>query len=152
MAMFMQRTAYEAGKLAPSNGMDWPTALRELGVGGWAETQMVPGVFAGMDGLPERRAWLVSQWDKTPRHVAQELQAAVMDFDVRSYLPKLTVPTLVMAPTRSALQPLERQVQIYHTIPGSKSAAIEGPGHEVYFDSAMQATTALKIFLHDLEP
>jgi pimeloyl-ACP methyl ester carboxylesterase len=150
MAMFMDRSDYEEGKLAPDGGMDWPTALKELGVGGWAETQMVPGIFAGMDGSIVRKKWLVSQWDKTPRHVAVELQAAVMNFDVRPFLSQIKVPTLVLAPTNSALQPLERQVQVHRMVAGSKIAVIEGPGHEVYFDSAEAATAAHLKFIKSL--
>jgi pimeloyl-ACP methyl ester carboxylesterase len=151
MAMAMPKADYAAGKFfVPGTDMDWRTALTELGVGGWAEAQMFEGGLAGQEGSPERHRWLVDEWDKTPRHVALGLQSAAMDLDVAPLFSGITVPTLVLAPARSALQPLARQVKIYEGIPGSKIAVIDAPSHEVYLDRTAEATAAYLSFLRDL--
>jgi pimeloyl-ACP methyl ester carboxylesterase len=130
--------------------VDRRTALAQQGVGGWAESLMVPGKFAGMDGDPARRQWLIDNWGKTPTHVATALMECVMGFEVESLFPQVSVPTLILAPTRSTIQPLAGQVSIYEEIPGARIAAIEGPGHESYFDNPLDCTAALRRFLAEL--
>jgi pimeloyl-ACP methyl ester carboxylesterase len=131
-------------------GRDRATALEELTVGQWAESLMKPGTFSGWEGPPERKAWLVSEWDRTPSHVAQALMRAVRGFDVRPMLENVSVPTLVLAPTASALQPLATQVEIYEEIPNAQIATIDGGGHEIYLDRAEECTSAYLRFLHSL--
>ncbi len=122
-------------------------ALNTLGVGKWAQALMVPGVFAGMDGTRQRKDWLVSEWDKTPTHVAGPLMHAVRGLDVRPYLAELKMPTLVLAPVRSTLQSLAAQVAIFASIPGARISVVDGPGHEIYFDRAEESATAVLEFL-----
>jgi pimeloyl-ACP methyl ester carboxylesterase len=145
------------GKQAPltednlaADGVDRRTALAEQGVAAWAEKLMVPGKFAGMDGDPDRRQWLIENWGKTPTHVATALMECVMGFEVESLFSEITVPTLLLAPTRSTIQPLAGQVSIYEEIPGARIAAIEGPGHESYIDNAEDCARALRSFLADI--
>lgn len=131
-----------------AGGADRTTALREQGVGAWAEALMVPGKFAGLDGEPERKEWLLSEWGKTPTHVATALMDCVMGFEVESLLGELEVPTLVLAPARSALQPLAGQVAIRDAIPEAGIAVIDGPGHEIYVDRPAECAAALRTFLN----
>jgi pimeloyl-ACP methyl ester carboxylesterase len=133
-----------------AGGTDRTTALREQGVGAWAEGLMVPGKFAGLDGEPERREWLIGEWGKTPTHVATALMECVMGFEVESLLGELEVPTLVLAPARSALQPLGGQVAIRDAINGARIAVIDGPGHEIYIDRPGECAAALRTFLNGL--
>jgi pimeloyl-ACP methyl ester carboxylesterase len=132
------------------DGLDRATAPAALGVGAWAEGLMVPGKLSG-DGSPQRREWLIREWDKTPRHVAKNLMACVSGVDVESLLGQVSVPTLVMAPTRSLLQPLPLQLHIHEAIPGARFAAIDGPGHEFYLDRPEESTAALRRFLAELQ-
>jgi len=130
-------------------GLDRATAPAELGVGAWADGLMVPGKLSG-DGGPSRREWLIAEWDKTPRHVAKNLMACVSGIDVGPLFAQVSVPTLVMAPTRSELQPLALQLHIQQAIPGARFAAIDGPGHEVYLDRPEESTAALRRFLAEV--
>jgi pimeloyl-ACP methyl ester carboxylesterase len=122
-------------------------ALKTLGVGKWAQSLMVPGVFAGMDGTQQRKDWLVSEWSRTPNHVACSLMHAVRGFDVRHHLPELKMPTLVLAPARSTVKSLASQVGIFEAVPGARIAVVDGPGHEIYFDRAQESATAVLEFL-----
>jgi pimeloyl-ACP methyl ester carboxylesterase len=149
MPIAIWRSWIDSGSMSVDS-MKWNQALDELGVGGWAEAQMVPGMFAGLDGPEERRRWLVQEWDKTPRHVATRLQDAMMDFNIEPLLSEVTVPTLVLAPTRSALQPLETQVSILEQIPGARIATVDGPGHEAYFDRPVDCVTAVRRFIESV--
>jgi pimeloyl-ACP methyl ester carboxylesterase len=79
--------------------------------------------------------------------VARGTMAAVRGYDVESLLGQLKVPTLVIAPARSTLQPLAGQVAIYERIPDGHIAVIDGPGHEVYLDRPADCTAALRRFL-----
>jgi pimeloyl-ACP methyl ester carboxylesterase len=131
-------------------GRDRATALDELSVGQWAESLMKPGTFSGWEGPPERKAWLVSEWDRTPSYVAQALMRAVRGFDVRPLLSEVSVPTLVLAPTASTLQPLATQIEIYRDIPNAQIVTIDGGGHEIYLDRAEECTDAYLRFLDSL--
>lgn len=146
LAMLAKDAARAEDRLAVG-GLDRTAALRDLGVGKWAESLMVPGKFAGLDGDEARRRWLIDEWDRTPRHVALNLMDAVLGLDVQPLLPGLRVPTLVLAPANSALQPLSRQVALRDAIPNAQIAVIDGPGHEIYFDRPAECTAALKRFL-----
>ncbi len=149
MPIALWRSQIDSGSLSVDN-MKWPEALATLGVGGWVETQMVPGGFAGLDGPEERRRWLVREWDKTPRHVATRMQEAVMDFNIEPLLSELTVPTLILASTRSALQPIKAQVTIFEQIPGARIATVDGPGHEAYFDRPVDCVKAVRRFFESV--
>jgi pimeloyl-ACP methyl ester carboxylesterase len=139
----------EADHLSVGGRGRW-NSLKELSVGEWAKGLMKPGTFGGWEGPEERQEWLVSEWDRTPSHVSQNLMNAVTGFDVRPLLSQVSVPTLILAPTNSALQPLRNQMELYETIPGARIATIEGGGHEIYLDRPEECTTALLQFLHSL--
>ncbi|HJU29567.1 MAG TPA: alpha/beta hydrolase, partial [Candidatus Binataceae bacterium] len=124
----------------------WETALGKLGAGGWVKALMERG--GGIAGAnPAHVDWIVREWSKTPTHVLQGLCRIVPGIDITPLLPKVKVPTLVMAPANSPLTPLSEQVMIRDTIPGAKIAVIEGRGHEIYADDPAACTAALLKFL-----
>lgn len=134
------------------DGQGWGDAMEVLGVGGWARQHMVPGGFAGSDGSPERRRWLVDQWQRTPVEVAQSLHATVGGYDVSELLSQVTVPTLVIAAARSHFWDLAAQAQVFEAIPGAQLAVVDGPGAEVCFDNAPDAARAFLAFVASLPP
>jgi len=92
----------------------------------------------------------VQQWAKTPTHVLQGFCRMVPGVDITPLLPQVRVPTLLLAPARSAFNPLAGQVKVRDTIPGARLAVIEGPGHEIYVDEPEECLNALLKFLRSL--
>ncbi len=129
---------------------DWYTALGTLGSGGWAKALMERGGLAGGDVDAARQDWIIREWGKTPTHVLQGMCRLVPGLNVSSLLPQIQVPTLVLAPARSAFSPLAEQVGVRDAIPGARIAVIEGRGHEIYVDEPEGCTNALLKFLRSL--
>ena len=71
--------------------------------------------------------------------------------NVQSLLPKVSVPTLLISPTRSLLAPLEEQVMMRKTIPNARIVTVEGPGHELYWDVPEPCISALLSFISQVE-
>jgi pimeloyl-ACP methyl ester carboxylesterase len=130
---------------------DWHTALGALGSGGWAKALMERGGLAGGDVAPARQDWIVQEWAKTPTHVLQGMCRLVPGLNVSSLLPEVHVPTLLLAPARSAFSPLAEQVQVRDAIPGARIAVIEGRGHEIYVDNPEDCIATLLSFLRSLQ-
>jgi pimeloyl-ACP methyl ester carboxylesterase len=128
---------------------DWPTALGKLGSGGWAKALMESG--GGLvGGNPAHIEWIIEQWARTPTHVLQGLCRAVPNIDVAPLLAQIKVPTLVLAPANSPIEPLKSQVAIRDGIPGARIAVIDGKGHEIYVDQAEACAAAVLKFIGSL--
>jgi pimeloyl-ACP methyl ester carboxylesterase len=128
---------------------DWPTALGKLGSGGWARALMESG--GGLTGgNPAHMQWVIEQWARTPTHVLQGLCRAVPTVDVAPLLPQIKVPTLILAPANSALEPLKAQVAMRDAIQGARIAVIDGKGHEIYVDQPEACAAALLKFINSL--
>jgi pimeloyl-ACP methyl ester carboxylesterase len=67
--------------------------------------------------------------------------------DITALLPEVRVPTLVLAPTRSAATPLTEQRRIAGLISGAEVIEIDGRGHECYVDRADDCVAHLRRFL-----
>jgi pimeloyl-ACP methyl ester carboxylesterase len=128
---------------------DWPAALGKLGSGGWAKALMETG--GGLiGGDPAHTQWVIDEWARTPTHVLQGLCRAVPTVDVAPLLGQIKVPTLVLAPTNSALEPLSTQVATRDAIPNARIAVIDGKGHEIYADQAEACANAVLKFIESL--
>ncbi|MGH7932077.1 MAG: alpha/beta fold hydrolase, partial [Candidatus Binataceae bacterium] len=108
---------------------NWDSALATLGSGGWVKTLMEQG--GGIAGAnPAHIEWVIKEWSKTPTHVLRGLCRIVPGVDITPLLPRIKIPTLVLAPGRSPITPLSEQVMIRDSIPGARLAVVEGRGHE----------------------
>ncbi len=128
---------------------DWQTALRTLGSEGWAR-ELASRAGTLPEGEPGYREWAVREFGKTPTHVLEGYSRLVSVLDVAPLLSRVTVPTLILAPTHSAATPLSEQVMIWESIPGSTIAVIDAPSHEIYIDEPEQCVQALRRFLGSL--
>jgi pimeloyl-ACP methyl ester carboxylesterase len=120
----------------------WADALRDLGAGGWA-TRNSPADSP-------RTAWERDQWDRCDLDALTRLADATLGVDVESYLPLVGVPTLVLAPAKSALTSLSDQFHMRTTIPGAEIDVFEGRGHNIYLDEPRRCTRRIRRFLHQL--
>lgn len=120
-----------AQKMFAFGHIDWPTACLELGSRGWAQSlAKVPGTVS----MPEGE--YVEWWVEQVSHSNSEGLAGYADFlckvDCSPYLSQIKVPTLILAPMRSAATTIENQKAIQAQIPGSRLALIDAAGHEIY--------------------
>jgi pimeloyl-ACP methyl ester carboxylesterase len=92
-------------------------------------------------------AWVMEQGRNIPDHVLSGIISMAVDVDLMALLPELNVPTLVLAPTQSPLAPLPELIDMRQRIPNARIAVVEGPGHEIYVDSADDCIAAYKRFL-----
>ena len=67
--------------------------------------------------------------------------------NVEPLLPDVSVPTLILAPARSPISPLEEQVHMRRTIPDARMVVIEGAWHEIYFDDPEACISSLLRFV-----
>ena len=122
--------------------------LARLGGGGWVKILIEQKVISGKN--PAHIEWVVSEWSKTPAHVLRGINRMLAKADITPLLPQVKVPTLVLAPSRSPLTPLNDQLTIRTSIPNARMAVIEGPGHEIYVDEPEECISAFLKFLKTL--
>jgi pimeloyl-ACP methyl ester carboxylesterase len=67
--------------------------------------------------------------------------------DITRLLPEVKVPTLILAPTRSAATSIGEQESIAAALPQSELVQIDGAGHEIYIDRAAECVSTLRGFL-----
>lgn len=127
----------------------WPEACRKMGSRGWAEAL---SELSGTVSVPEEgyvRWWI----DQVALSTGDGL-AGYADFlsslDVRLLLENIKVPTLILAPAKSAATKLEEQEMVQKKIAGSKLVVIHGNGHEIYVEKAEDCQKAVLDFLHQL--
>lgn len=80
---------------------------------------------------PEHGRWL---WEETHRRdpdAGAEASLALFRFDSRPWIDRITIPTLVVVPTRDQLVPVSWQRDLAARIRGSEVYEIEGAHHEI---------------------
>ena len=70
--------------------------------------------------------------------------------DCRPFLHGISVPTLILAPMRSAATSVNDQRAIQAKIPGSKLAIIDAAGHEIYVQEPEACQEAFLNFLREM--
>ncbi|KAH1492623.1 hypothetical protein KXV92_000304 [Aspergillus fumigatus] len=115
-----------------------PEACRQLGSRGWGERlARVPGTLSASD--PASSEGLAGY------------AGFLSTFDARAYLPRVSVPMLILAPAKSAATTLEEQLDLARQVKGSKLVVIHGRGHEVYVDKAADCLNAVREFFLEVE-
>ena len=130
---------------------DWRTALTTMGSEGWARWLLGQPGTASMVG-PDQSEWWVQQFSQAPATALANYSDVISNTDTASLLPELTVPALVLAPTRSAATTLPDQLSIASAIPGAQIMSIDGSGHEIYVDKAEDTVRAFLSFTNGLVP
>jgi len=83
----------------------------------------------------------------TPPHGATRQAGAIMGHDTYELLPKITLPTLVIAGDNDRLIPVENSRILASRIPGAELAIIKGAGHEFFIEDAEEANKMILDFL-----
>lgn len=128
---------------------DWPTACREMGSRGWAEAlSKVPGTVSVPD--PGYVEWWISQVAVSSGEGLAGYAEFLSTLDSRPFLENISLPTLILAPAKSAATKLQEQKMVQSKIPGSKLVVIYGEGHEIYVEKAEDCQTAVLEFFKGL--
>lgn len=127
-----------------------PEACRQLGSRGWGERlARVPGTLSASD--PAYEAWWLSQIAVSSSEGLAGYAGFLSTFDARAYLPRVSVPMLILAPAKSAATTLEEQLDLARQVKWSKLVVIHGRGHEVYVDKAADCLNAVREFFLEVE-
>ena len=87
--------------------------------------------------------WAVREIQKTPPHVAAACLEAMLGFDVRKQLAKLSVPTTVLHGRHDELLPLAHGEYLAKHIKGAKLRVFEGSGHSPHLEEPEAFNAAL---------
>jgi pimeloyl-ACP methyl ester carboxylesterase len=124
----------------------WQDALLQMGSEGWARWVLSqPGKAPRGDSA--RTEWAIAQFARAPAAALAGYSRVISATDVTPLLPKVQVPALVLAPTRSAATPIEDQQRIATALPRSQLVPIAGEGHEIYIDRPEECVSAINSFL-----
>ncbi|OCL12650.1 alpha/beta-hydrolase [Glonium stellatum] len=127
----------------------WPTACRKLGSRGWGQKLAeLPGTMASKDCA--YRKWWLDQISINSSEGLASYAEFLSTIDSRQYIPKIKVPMLILAPTKSAATKLEEQYAIQKQVENCTLVEINGAGHEIIMDAASECQTAYLKFLGDL--
>ncbi|KAJ5265315.1 hypothetical protein N7524_006333 [Penicillium chrysogenum] len=128
----------------------WPEACRKLGSRGWGEhLARLPGALSATD--PTYEAWWISNMALSSSEGLAGYAAFLSSLDARPFLSQISVPTLILAPAKSAATGLEEQLEIARQVKGAKLVIIHGTGHEIYANRSDDCITAFMEFLSDLD-
>ncbi|PVH78056.1 alpha/beta-hydrolase [Cadophora sp. DSE1049] len=110
---------------------DWPTACLQLGSRGWGEQlAKLPGTLSIPD--QEYVKWWIDQVEVSHSEGLAGYADFLCKIDCRDVLKDIKVPTLILAPMRSAATSVEEQRSIQASIPGARLELIDAAGHEIY--------------------
>ncbi len=125
-------------------------ACRKLGSLGWAERlKAQPGTMTHPN--PAFHDWWLEQVSISPGEGLAGYAEFLGTLDSRPYLSQIRIPTLILAPAKSAATKLEEQKAIQQQIIGSRMVVVEGAGHEIYVDKAEQCIEELLQFIRSLD-
>ena len=83
----------------------------------------------------------------TPAHGATRQAAAIMGHDTYELLPKIELPTLVIAGDNDRLVPVENSRILASRIPKAELVIIKGAGHEFFIEDAEESNKIVLDFL-----
>ena len=83
----------------------------------------------------------------TPRHGATRQAEAVMGHDTYELLPRIQLPTLVIAGDNDRLIPIANSRILASRIPKAKLVVLKGPGHEFFIEDAEDTNRLVLDFL-----
>jgi len=124
----------------------WQAALTEMGAEDWARKLLSqPGTAPR--GNPARTEWSIKQFGRAKTESFVGYSRVVSTTDVTPMLAEVRVPTLILAPTKSAATPMAEQERIAAALPRADLVRIAGEGHEIYIDRPEECVSALRSFL-----
>jgi len=124
----------------------WPSACRKLGARGWAKKLAeLPGTTTAPDEAYSN--WWLDQISISSGEGLASYAEFLSTVDSRPYLSQISVPMLILAPTRSAATKLDEQRAIQAEVRNCKLVIIDGPGHEIIMEAAEACQKAFLTFL-----
>lgn len=127
----------------------WPEACREMGSRGWGEAlSKVPGTVSMPD--EDYIKWWISQVAVSTGEGLAGYAEFLSSLDSRPFLEQIKVPTLILAPAKSAATKLEEQGMVQRKIQASKLVIIHGNGHEIYVEKSEDCQREVLEFLKNL--
>lgn len=111
-----------------------------------AAPEMLAGMFAG-DADPQAMPRAAAAIAAIPEPVYRETVRCLTTFDRRADLPRITVPTLLIAGERDQAAPLKTMQRMAEAIPGARLVVIPGAGHLLHLERPAAFRTALMPFL-----
>ena len=124
----------------------WQGALTEMGSEGWARKLLSQPGTAPL-GDEARTEWSIRQFARAKKESLVAYSRVVSTTDVTPLLAQLSLPALVLAPTRSAATPMAEQERIAAALARGELVRIAGEGHEIYIDRPEECVSALRSFL-----
>ena len=138
-----------AQKLFAFGHSDWPTALLDLGSRGWGESL---ARMSGTVSVPDKEyiKWWVDEVAVSDSKGLAGYADLLCKVDCRDFLEDIKVPTLILAPMRSAATSVEEQKSIQARIPGAELELIDASGHEIYVEKPEACQVAFLRFVQSL--
>ena len=122
-------------------------ALEKVGLRQWLmDTNWTRFDLATVD--PKLLEWHLNEHSKTPVTVFQSIRMIAEDLDLAGALPKIKVPTLIMAGDRSPVTPLTGQVYMQSQIPNSRLMVFPNIGSSMHL---LIPERVVKVMLEFLE-
>lgn len=120
-----------------------------------AELAVLPWLFtSSLLANPDRTMALAranaSILGATPEGMRSQATALV-DFDARSFLPEIDVPTLVVVGAEDVLTPVQEAVVIVNSLPRAELAVLPRGGHSMILESPAETVPLILRFLRNQE-
>lgn len=126
--------------------LGWVTAIEEQGMRGFLETDIRN--MLGHDRDKAMLDWYIEAMTQTPERVAVELIRFCADVNLVELLPKIAVPTVMLAAAKSDRAPAGESELMARTIPGVKVVTFDAP-HHISAIIPEQCAEAVKAFLRE---
>jgi 3-oxoadipate enol-lactonase len=109
---------------------DRAATFAKHGVGGWCR-QTLSYRLDTTKASPELCEWYIAQMDRTPQHCAVAMERTIGKGDFWPLLPKVVVPTLILAGEKSPIAQEAQMQAMQRQMPQAKLVAFPGYGHAV---------------------
>jgi 3-oxoadipate enol-lactonase len=120
---------------------------------GRSMAELAPSLVAAMVGEAPDPTGIALAEDclaETPDATYRDSIQALPGFDLREALPRIAVPTLVLAGSRDPNAPAAGMERMAALIPGARFVVLEGAGHLAHLEQPARFNAAVEAFLHIL--
>jgi 3-oxoadipate enol-lactonase len=120
---------------------------------GRSMAELAPSLVAAMVGEAPDPTGIALAEDclaETPDATYRDSIQALPGFDLREALPRIAVPTLVLAGSRDPNAPAAGMERMAALIPGARFVVLEGAGHLAHLEQPARFNAAVEAFLHTL--
>ena len=127
---------------------EWQEQLDRDGVKAWSDQFMRDRFYDGALSA-EKYAWYAAQQEAWTRDSILGALSVLVGTDVRSQLPSLKLPVLLLHGDSSPFIPVNVMVDMHHAISGSRLQVFPRARHGLPFSHAHECAQALRRFLDD---